>query len=335
MVKLTAEKIPAPLDVYVQKTAHPDYAPLARLNPSDFQAIIPLPYFHIGSENVWLAPEGRTYEFSYMTSLFSGLPLTSVLLNRNSISETFEHLRMLQEPSGDPVYFAEKISRKPYLIIREKNSTLSNYELEMTDSATLLAESPSLLFYRLEANYFTQRMEAFQENVRRFTPDEYYRHDGLFSTDSIKNVVHLDYPGDKEETLKNRYILLYKGKLPIQEDTVRMSFSLRVLNFYTDLIPRTSVLVSYAEGENTKETYYSFQQHLVNTQDGTGLIEFFFDYPKNRELAFYLVNFDITDNRKIRWNSLLIKPEKTTVWFDEKYNRHVNNRITSLSTEKP
>jgi hypothetical protein len=335
MVHLTAEKIPAPLDEYVQNTAHPDYAPLATINPTDFQAIIPLPYFHIGSENVWLAPEGRIYGFSYMSSLFTGLPLTSVLLNRNSIRETFEHLRMIQEPSGDAVHFAEKNSRKPYLIIREKERPLSAFESEMTDSATLLGESPSLQVYRLKSDYFRERRDAYQKAVREYKPESFFRQDAIYSTDSIKNVLHLNYPGEKEETLKKRYVLVYKGILPIQNDSGRMSFSLRILNFYTDLIPRTSVLVSYPEGGKTTETYYSFQQHLVSTQDGTGLIEFFFDYPQNREISFYLVNFDITDNRKIRWHSLLIKPEKTTVWFDEKNTRMLNNRIVSLSASEP
>ncbi len=335
MTRLTAEGIPAPPDYFTQKTEHPDYAPLAQLNPSDFQAIIPLPYFHIGSENIWLAPEGRIYEIAFMSSAFTGLPLTAVLLNRNSISDTFEHLRMIQEASGDPVHFARKLSDRPYLIIRDKSAEITVYEKEMTDSATLLAESPSMIFYRLNADYFEKRAERMHREILSQKEEPFFRIGEINSSDSADHFLYLFYPGEYEEPIKRRYVRLFKGILPTRQDSVRMSFSVRILNLYTDLIPRTAIQINYMGPDGMKEEYFPAQKHLVSTSRGTGLVEFSFDYRKDLDIEFHFVNFDITDDRNIRWNSVLIKPAESTIWFDAPEQRMWNNRWFDLKPSDP
>ncbi|MEM9024532.1 MAG: hypothetical protein AAGB22_12370, partial [Bacteroidota bacterium] len=72
---------------------------LRNVNVDDYQALIPLPYNHTGSENFWISDkESDVVKKSMIMSLQSGLPMTSVLMSRTSFSQTWQNLRLKWEP---------------------------------------------------------------------------------------------------------------------------------------------------------------------------------------------------------------------------------------------
>ncbi len=71
---------------------------LNKINPNQYQAIIPLPYFHVGSENLWLEPNSDILKNTFIVSLKTGLPTTGVAMSRTSLSQTFNQISLLLEP---------------------------------------------------------------------------------------------------------------------------------------------------------------------------------------------------------------------------------------------
>lgn len=328
---LTAKAIDLQPDFWTEKTEHPNYAWIKKIDRSAYQAIIPLPYFHIGSENSWVAPEGSIYEYSYVSSLYSGLPLTSVLLNRNSLEQTYEHLKIIQEASGDPVNFVSRISTKPFLILLDKKAVLNLYESEMIQSpqSKMVFENENITIYELSVSYFSERENRLKNQIQQIGPEPYYTQDSIYYSSSGQPFLytHPIMLDTLSENLKNRYIPIHQGIFPTNKDSLELSFSARILNFKTDLVPRTVFVLSQGESANRKEKYYAFNMHLISTQNKTGLIEFTFMYRKNEALEISAVNFDITDKTPLVYHSLLLKPAADTVWFETDKHKWVNNRL--------
>jgi hypothetical protein len=69
------------------------------LKQSGAAALLPLPYFHVGSEAFIRVPTGTMQSNAMSLSLHSGLPLMAAHLTRTSVSET-RHLLELTAPKG-------------------------------------------------------------------------------------------------------------------------------------------------------------------------------------------------------------------------------------------
>lgn len=328
MSGLVSEAINNQPDFWTQKKEHPNYRWINNIQTKEYQAIIPLPYFHIGSENIWIQPEGNIYQYAFMSSVYSGLPLTSVLLNRNSLSDTYDHLRIIQEPSGDAVEFISRMNQKPYLILVDKEAPLNLYETEMIQSPKAIKkfENETLEVFEIPVAYFEERHQNLQQKMNELKEEDYFTLDGtLYQTSQFQFVYY--NPENKEHVLKNRYIKCFDGIIPIQEDSLEMTFSARILNFYTDLIPRTIFQLNVGEDGKEMESYYSFNKNLINTRKPSGLVEFTFMYHKNKRIQIHAVNYEVTDKRPLKYNSVFLKPAKDTVWFRTKEHIWVNNRL--------
>jgi hypothetical protein len=65
---------------------------------NSFQAIMPIPYFHVGSENYWLNDVSPNHADAYIASLKTGLPLNAVMLSRTSLGESLKNIDLVLEP---------------------------------------------------------------------------------------------------------------------------------------------------------------------------------------------------------------------------------------------
>ncbi len=84
---------------------------------NEFEAIIPVPFFHTGSENIWVNEEGSAIlKFAFNASLAKGLPIIGVQMSRTSLTQTLEVLKLVYNSDETP-FFIEK--NKNYLIIKD------------------------------------------------------------------------------------------------------------------------------------------------------------------------------------------------------------------------
>lgn len=83
---------------------------------SRYQACVPIPYFNIGSGNFWWEPTGWISQKPHTLSMQTGLPLTSAMLTRTSLSQTLNELQLVSEPYRTPKIFDDFPNDKPLLL---------------------------------------------------------------------------------------------------------------------------------------------------------------------------------------------------------------------------
>lgn len=121
----------------------------SKIVENDFQAILCLPYYHIGSEKLTLENE-ITFNSSIQISLNTGFPIINTMLSRTSISQTYKQLKLLSNNTENSVL--SDLNSKPLLVIASLDQELSYYENEIINKASLLYSEGKLSFYKLEPN---------------------------------------------------------------------------------------------------------------------------------------------------------------------------------------
>ena len=103
-----------------------------QVNKTRYQCILPLPWFHIGSELYGKEPNEKTMTNVLIASVHSGLPIYSCMMGRTSFSQTHDFFRSLgsrfQEKSKSP-----RISKKDFLVWYDYQSLYTEDEQELYD----------------------------------------------------------------------------------------------------------------------------------------------------------------------------------------------------------
>ena len=74
---------------------------IQRVDPNVYRAIIPLPHFLAGSDELLVMPQDQAMHTAMVLSYWTGLPMTAYSLARTSVSETREQLGLLSSPWYD------------------------------------------------------------------------------------------------------------------------------------------------------------------------------------------------------------------------------------------
>ncbi|HAQ18196.1 MAG TPA: hypothetical protein DCR40_03065 [Prolixibacteraceae bacterium] len=127
----------------------PENAWIKLINPSDYQAILPLPYFHVGSENVWLESKCDIKRNSLIVSLKSGLPSMGVALSRTSISQTYKSLGLACVPVSPYPILSDLPNQKPLLLMVDHCNDLNQAEKNLVSHSSMVWQGPAFSFYRL------------------------------------------------------------------------------------------------------------------------------------------------------------------------------------------
>ena len=117
---------------------------------NEYQALMPLPYFHIGSENYWLHGNSSNHASSFIASLKTGLPLNAVMLSRTSISESLKNIDLVMEPVSEFELLKDIPNNKPYLLMVYKKGSLNPNERRLVDHSIFLEENSDYSFYKLQ-----------------------------------------------------------------------------------------------------------------------------------------------------------------------------------------
>ena len=127
----------------------PENAWVSTINPEDYQAVLPLPYFHVGSENVWLESKCNSVQQSLIVSLKSGLPSMGVALSRTSISQTYKSLELACIPVSPYRIKGDLLNQKPLLLMVDNCNELNQSEKNLVGESSLVWQGPKFSMYRM------------------------------------------------------------------------------------------------------------------------------------------------------------------------------------------
>ncbi len=165
----------------------------------DFQAVICLPFYHIGSEKIWLmdVDEGTSAYELFKISLQTRLPIINVLMSRTSWSQTFEMIRIIDGPYTQKKYF-ERLNDKPLLLLVNEHIELKSKEKEWLKQATFIGKRhDNLSVYSIDLKQMQQNDRITQQTAFSAARQALPRKEGLLqdSTNAFFYANHFDQTG--------------------------------------------------------------------------------------------------------------------------------------------
>ena len=140
------------------------------IDPRDYQAILPIPYFHIGSDNFWEEPEGFVQQNAMVLSLQSGLPLCGVMMSRTSVGQTFRQLQLVSEPYRYPAILEDYPNQKPLLMLIDEErfrraAPRWDHFLSAATGVRFLKDLGRLKIYAVPLSFFRANADRQREIV--------------------------------------------------------------------------------------------------------------------------------------------------------------------------
>lgn len=318
-----------------------------KIDYREYQAILPVPYYNIGSDNFWWALSGFIGQKTQTLAMQTGLPSTGAMLTRTSLSQTIKQLQLVMEPCRQPAILQDFPDARPLLLAWDEERVAEgvfNYE-HLLEDAQLIYENPPLRFYRLPLQLFTQRIEkrkAAAEQIMAADSLLYRTKAGLLATHSDSQAADgFVYRSYNDQTASRIY--MGKGAWESRVDTGATIYydtlpgpatGPYVFSFWMylqdDLHPRTNIAIVEYDVSNGQEVQRRDAQvsQWVQTFDsnGWGLLEWTFtpSAPGNF-IGVYLQNKALK-SRLLHLDELLIRPEGLNLYKKSEGYLFVNNR---------
>ena len=283
---------------------------------SDFQAILPLPYFAMGSDKSDFGGSQASISQAYKTSLALGLPLVASYMTRTSTSQTLAHVQLLSSPLIAKPLLAQLPSRKPLLLLVTPEA-LSLAEQRLVSLARLLVRTPEASLYELPLAALAATTQA-QELAQAPAQLPALAAPGGVHTTTGKGVVleHFDASPDRRGRLgpgafsepAAKFSVLYDGPLPLPADTGRYEAAVWINGHSAYSYGNMQVkLFDAAGGQLAHEI--TDARNVTEVQDGWLRVA----VPFRRPAAAVRVQV-LYDSRDLLADDLLIRPLDTEVY---------------------
>jgi len=132
-------------------------------NFSDYQAILPIPYFHVGTDNFNAKVHGRIQQKSLSLSMETGLPLLASMGNRSSVSRAYKLFQTTTEPYDIPNILADFKNDKPILLMIDTSHITRFPYLE--EGTKFLKAVDAMRYYELPLSGFQERIDLRKEAI--------------------------------------------------------------------------------------------------------------------------------------------------------------------------
>lgn len=293
-----------------------------------YQAILPIPYFHIGSENIWVDNQNGINAAAFTVSWKTGLPSMGVLMSRTSIAQTLANLQLVWEPYRMPGVLQKIDPQKDILILaKEADTEIPQQQFNLIKKSIPIYRSDDFNLYALPfdslvsvfANLYEQELHDF-ESRELFTHGEYLSTSR--SEDFVVETFAEDTPdalmigsGGKSQRFKpNR--MFWETAVPSVEPDADYVLSFWVQGAHIDLMLRSQLVVEVTDSLGTNYFYGSTAlSKLVKTIDGDWVLVEVNVNIRNcgDKLGFWLKNQELR-REYYTVNHILVRPEYTDVY---------------------
>lgn len=285
--------------------------------PSDFQAILPIPYFNLGTDKFGFYGSEKSFHQGYKTAFVTGLPLLANYITRASAGSALRHVQLLSSPMLPKELLTTFPNNKPILLLVTPDY-LQPYEQRIVSLAKLLYTTPEGSLYELPVAALAATTLAEEQALAAARlPQLPMRPGGLYCTtskgvwlntfsDSTDRRGHLGAGAFHEPAEK--FSILYDGPVPAPADTGRYEISLWV-----------NGKTAYGLG-NIQEVQYAGDQQLDH-QVASAMMATEIDGDWMRVVLPVRMRLGVTrllvvyDNRDLLADELLIRPVDTDVYY--------------------
>jgi len=309
---------------------------------TQYQAIIPLPYFHVGSENIWITSPSDILKYVYVVSLKTGMSTTAVWLSRTSISQTCKNIALVLEPYRKLEILSDLPNKKPFLVMAKPNE-LNEQEKHLLGQCKFLLQTPNYSVYSLDYSKLDHYTDSlYIKTKEEFTMRKTYKIGNFYSTDSVKNFIHTDYedkPNDIHYVGKGAYTgnlvdynVLYEGSIPNCKDS-NYIFSYWMYDFRVDLYPRSIVEIAFIDSTGKAyNAYWSAPHYMLKAFDGQWALmeESVKIKHATDKIKITLWNPDVGKDKQIHLDEFWLRPATTDIYEQTAEYISKNNRYYRL-----
>lgn len=114
---------------------------------SDFQAVLMLPLFHIGTEKLWVGDPGWLMTLGTKACLQLHLPMVNVMMSRSSWSQAEKQVKIAAGPFVQKPLLSDIKSDKPFLLLRTDYDSLDADQKYLLESADYLGHYSQCYIY--------------------------------------------------------------------------------------------------------------------------------------------------------------------------------------------
>ena len=309
-----------------------------RIDPDDFQAIFPLPYFHIGSENIWIDSKNGTAELTMNLSLKTGLPTNGVILSRTSIEQTYLNYHLTTEPLNYSTVLDQLPSKKPFLLFINKSAYLNEDEQRIANMSTSLYENEKFILKRLELEQLKALTDLYKHEIlTRLAQTTFVKSGEYWVSDSNLYVDFSNYE-KVEKVAYKAWVTLYDKSLDGVKSGRRFYVSFWVEDYIRDGRMRANIeLIQKNKVDNSTVNYFysDIHRHIKAFDRNKALVEFTFETKANDERIILSIRNRVLKNDNTIINGLLIG-EKGSQLLTKKGNQYfINSRmLPKLIAEK-
>ncbi|MBN2262517.1 MAG: hypothetical protein JW735_06370, partial [Prolixibacteraceae bacterium] len=247
------------------------------IEANNFQVIMPLPYFNIGSESIWLEPKCESMQNSFIASMVTGLPNIGVMAARTSISQAYKNIALTLLPWKTYEVLNDYPNNKPLLLTVARCNELNANEQRLIHHSKQIASSNIYDFYSLEID------------TLRALPGIYnYPQQYAAINDSIKKTAintQAYWLNNRKLTLSRKFSNAAECKLNLDTNhPIYIRFW--VNNFETDLVARTQILIIQSDTthQTFKESYTDIFKNISTIDKQRALIEIELDVQKEEQI---------------------------------------------------
>lgn len=316
----------------------PANAWLKDIDLKKYQAIIPLPYLNVGSENVWIDGESDLLKYVFIASLKSGIQTTAVILSRTSLRQTYKNISLLLEPYRKLEILKDLPNMKPFLVMVQPDK-INKKEKYLLSKCSYIMETPHYALYELPYSVLQHYTDSLYINTENeFRKAKTYAIGDYYSTDSVKDFIHCSYDEMPDSITYigdgaycgdiNKYNVLYEGSVPTYKDS-NYVLSFWMYNFTTDLYPRSTIEIALKDSAGKLyKVDYTAPLHMLMALDGKwALLEHPLEikHPSDK-IKITLWNEDLGKNHTVIIDELWLKPASTDIYRQGKKFIFKNNR---------
>lgn len=132
---------------------------LSLADKEKYQAIIPFPYYHIGSENYGKAATDKIYRLSMFLAYHSEIPLMSNYSTRTSIPESKSLMQIFAPPYYDKSVALKISDDRPFLLLYSMED-LSEFERRLLDQSIPLFANNEFSLYEISHESLFKNISA-------------------------------------------------------------------------------------------------------------------------------------------------------------------------------
>ncbi|MFH0866698.1 MAG: hypothetical protein V1904_10915 [Bacteroidota bacterium] len=300
---------------------------VSQINSEKYQSIIPLPFFHVGSENIGVETKCSSAYNTFLVSIKTGLPTNAVCMSRTSISQSCKNISLVLEPYKQLDLLNDVKSKKPFLLVVSKCDEFSDIEKNIISQAKQFYSSETMDFYELSLYSLQHISDSIVNAASEEIGKAKYSNGGFLTSDSVTNFIYLDF-----DSMKNNFTytgqgsysgrssdfnIIYKGTLPAVDTNETYILSFWFGKITSDLYGRAKMeFAIYDSTGNCYFTDYKSVFSMFKIIDGKwALNEYLFKvHDKKDKIKITLWSEELTKSDTLYIDDLLVRPAGSDIF---------------------